>query len=87
MANCRVDMDLILLDRRGRIVALHRMKKEPPRVTRESQQAYERRLKRYSSHRPAQFAIELKAGSIDELKAQEGQRIEMDVDRLAGVAQ
>jgi hypothetical protein len=86
MANCRCDMDLIFLDRLGRIVALHKMKKEPPRGAHEGQASYERRLKRYSSRRPAQFAIELRAGSIDDLKLKEGDRIDLPAARLIGAA-
>ena len=82
MKNCLVDIDLVYLDGRGRIVSLHKMKKEPPRSENESVIDYERRLKRYPSQRPAQFIIELKAGSIDRVKAKVGETIELDLPKL-----
>jgi hypothetical protein len=86
MANCLVDIDLAFIDRQGRIVRLHKMKAEPPRREGESEGMYEARLKRYSSVRPARFAIELRAGSIDRLELEAGRRLELDVDRLARLA-
>ncbi|MEE9130258.1 MAG: DUF192 domain-containing protein [Phycisphaerales bacterium] len=82
MKNCLVDIDLLYLDGRGRIVSIHKMKKEPPRGENEPVVEYERRLKRYPSRRPAQFIIELKAGSIDRLKPKVGQTIELDLPKL-----
>ena len=82
MKNCLVDIDLLYLDGRGRIVSMHKMKKEPPRGENEPVIDYERRLKRYPSRRAAQFIIELKAGSIDRLKPKVGQTIELDLPRL-----
>jgi uncharacterized protein len=86
MVNCVVDIDLIFLDAAGRITALHEMKVETPKRETESQSQYERRMKSYESRRPAQFAIELKAGSIARLKLKLGDKIEMDVKRLAKLA-
>ncbi len=82
MKNCLVDIDLLYLDGRGRIVSMHKMKKEPPRGENESAFDYERRMKRYPSRRPAQFIIELKPGSIDRLKPKVGQTIELDRPKL-----
>ncbi len=45
MKDCLIDMDLLMLDARGRIIRLHKMKREPPRQEDESVFAYERRLK------------------------------------------
>lgn len=87
MANCKVDIDILFLDAKGKIVALHRMKAEPLRGEYESETAYHARLKRYSSRRAAQFAIELKAGTIDRLELKVGQIIEMDYDRLKQLAE
>ncbi len=86
MKDCLIDMDLIMLDARGRIIRLHTMKREPPRQEDESVFAYERRLKDYSSQRPMQFAIELKAGSIDRLKLETGRTIPLDLRRLKKMA-
>lgn len=86
MKDCLVDMDILFLDSRGRIVRTHQMKTEPPRQPLESVRGYERRLKLYGSSRPAQFAVELKAGSIDRLKLEPGQTIELDTVRLRKLA-
>lgn len=82
MKNCLVDIDILYLDGRGRIVSMHKMKKEPPRDENEPVVEYERRLKRYSSRRPAQFIIELKPGSIDRLKPKVAETIELDLPKL-----
>ncbi len=86
MKDCLIDMDLIMLDARGRIIRLHKMKREPPRQEDESVFAYERRLKDYSSNRRMQFAIELEAGSIDRLKLETGRTIRLDLRRLRKMA-
>ena len=82
MAYCLIDIDLIFLDSESRIVALHEMSAEPPRRTDESEAAYSRRLPRYRSLQPAQYAIELKAGSIRRLGLRVGQRIDADISAL-----
>jgi uncharacterized membrane protein (UPF0127 family) len=86
MKNCLVDIDLLYLGSKGRIVGCHKMKKEPPRREDETEAAYEWRLKSYRSRRPAQFVIELKAGSIDRLKIKPGQTIKLDYSRLRKIA-
>ncbi len=82
MKDCRFDIDVMFLDDRGRITAVHRMKKQPPRADDESVAAYEDRLKHYPSRGPARFVIELKTGSIDRLKVKPGQTIKLDLSRL-----
>ena len=82
MKDCLVDIDVMFLDSRGRIVAVHRMKTEPPQGPKESILAYEGRLKLYASTRPTRIAIELKTGSIDRLKLDTGQLIKLDLVRL-----
>jgi uncharacterized membrane protein (UPF0127 family) len=86
MKNCRVDIDLLYLGSKGRIVRVHRMKKEPPRREDETEWQYEWRLKSYPSRRPAQYVIELKAGTIDRLKLRRGQTIELDRAKLRKIA-
>jgi hypothetical protein len=86
MKDCLVDIDLAFLDERGRIVSLHRMLVEPPRRSYESNLSYERRLRGYPSRRRCQFAIELRAGSIESLHLQVGQAIELDRERLRKLA-
>jgi len=82
MKNCLIDIDILYLDSRGRIVSMHQMKKEPPRGQHETMFDYDRRLKRYPSGRSSQFIIELKPGSIDRLKLKVGQTIELDLPKL-----
>lgn len=82
MKNCITDIDLIFLDHRGRIVALHEMEAEPAREPDESETAYEQRLKHYYSRWPAQFAIELRKGTLDRLDLKIGGLIELDLKRL-----
>ena len=67
MRDCPVPIDIIFLDPGGRITAMHEMKVEPegpPWV-------------RYSSRYPAQFAIELAGGTLDDLQLRLGQRVEL----------
>lgn len=82
MADCVIDIDALFVDAAGTIVATHAMKTEPPQRETERRAAYEARLKRYSSKQPAHFAIELKAGTIERLKINAGQKVEMDAGRL-----
>ena len=86
MANCLIDIDLIFLDGRGRITALHRMKAEPPRREDEDMADYESRMKPHWSGNAAQFAIELQAGSLDRLDLKLEERIELDLPRLKALA-
>ncbi|UCD74022.1 MAG: DUF192 domain-containing protein [Phycisphaerales bacterium] len=86
MGNCFIDIDLIFLDGRGRITALHRMKKARPQEEGESDFAYQQRLPSYWSNYPAQFAIELRAGWLDRLNLHIDDSIELDLDRLKALA-
>jgi uncharacterized membrane protein (UPF0127 family) len=84
MAYCLVDIDVIFLDPQGRITALHQMKAEAPQQSDESRGAYERRLHQvqYWSGFPAQFAIELRGGTLDRLDVEVDDKIALDLDRL-----
>jgi len=86
MKNCLIDIDVVFLDARGRIVRTHAMKAEPLRRHGEPEAEYETRLHNYSSGRIAQFGIELPAGDIKRLKLEPGQWIEMDLPRLKALA-
>ena len=86
MYECLIDIDILYLDSRGRIVSGYAMKKEAPRGERETQGQYEGRLKRYPSKRWAQYVIELKAGTIKKLKLKAGQTITLDFRRLSRLA-
>jgi uncharacterized membrane protein (UPF0127 family) len=87
MEDCLVDIDVIYLDAQGRVTAAHTMKVEPPRRSTETEAAYQRRLRKYPSVYPAQFAIELKAGTIDRLGIGIDRKIELDLPRLKAMAQ
>ncbi|MFZ4574336.1 MAG: DUF192 domain-containing protein [Phycisphaerales bacterium] len=96
MRDCPVDIDIIYLDKTGRIVAMHEMKAETPRTDEEkplsggpgvpdwakTNNKYEQRLKRYPSKFPAQFVIELKGGTISQLKLKNGDKIDVDTKGL-----
>ncbi len=86
MYDCLIDIDVAFLDQKGRIVAMHRMKREAPRRASEYQDMYQRRLKRYTSLRPARYALELPPGELTRLKLQIGQTIHLpksELDKLA----
>ncbi|MCH8823768.1 MAG: DUF192 domain-containing protein [Planctomycetes bacterium] len=82
MKNCLTDMDIIYLDRTGKIVAMHEMKKEPVKREDETQSQYENRLKSYPSKKLARYVIELKPGSNIRLKLKEGDKIKLDLLKL-----
>ncbi|MHC4414509.1 MAG: DUF192 domain-containing protein [Planctomycetota bacterium] len=86
MADCVVDIDIVFLDPQGRVTATHRMKVEAPRRLNESEIEYLSRLAGYSSIYPAQFAIELRAGTLDRLSLRLDDKIEMDLRRLKAMA-
>jgi uncharacterized protein len=77
MRDCKIDMDIVFLDRSGRVVAGHRMKAEPPRAAHESEEQYGMRLRKYPSLAPARFAIELRAGSLSTLGLSVGSLIDV----------
>ena len=72
MKDCLIPMDIVFIDRRGSIVAMHRMRTQPPRGDRESLADYHARLPGYSSRRPARYALEIPAGDIKVLGLQVG---------------
>ena len=75
MRRCLVPIDLLFLDAGRRVIAMHQMQVEPYDTS-------EKKLKRYGSQWPAQFAIELKGGTIDLLGIHVGQSIDLPVDEL-----
>jgi len=89
MRDCLTSIDIIYLDGTGRITATHHMETEPLRQEGESQAAYERRLRRYSSRGASQFVIELAGGQLKTFDPplQRGERIELDTERLAELAE
>lgn len=87
MRDCLIDIDIIFLDKAGRITAMHHMPIEEPKLDTESARAYELRLKKYSSRFNAQYAIELVGGKLESLNLEEGQQIEFDVEYLQSITQ
>ena len=77
MRDCLVDIDIVFLDRSGRVVAAHRMRAEPARQPHESAEQYLLRLRHYPSLAPARFAVELRAGSLSQLGLSVGSRVDV----------
>ena len=77
MKNCLTDIDIAFLDRRGVVVATHRMRAEPLRRPDETEPAYEARLRHYASRAPARFAVELRAGSLERLGLDPGDSVDV----------
>ncbi len=86
MGYCLVDIDIMFLDPNGRVTAIHTMKTEAPRKEDESESAYSARLAGYPSVYAAQFAIELRAGSIERLGVNVDDKIKLDLARLKAMA-
>jgi len=86
MKNCTIDIDVMFLNSRGRVVAMHEMKAEEPRGEKESIFAYEQRLTLYRSKRAAQYAVELRSGMIKSLEVEVGDEIVFDRATLAKLA-
>ena len=82
MGHCLTDMDIIYLDSGGHVTATYTMRVEPPMGVDESEAAYQTRLASYSSRSPAQFVIEVPAGTVERLGIEREERIALD---LAGL--
>ncbi|MFG0330479.1 MAG: DUF192 domain-containing protein [Phycisphaerales bacterium] len=90
MKNCLIDLDILYVDRTGRIVSSYTMKAEPPQRDDETEAEYEARMRRdgsYPSNGKARYVIEIKAGRIDELGLKDGQKLDLDLDRLKKLAE
>ncbi|MBR0458493.1 MAG: DUF192 domain-containing protein [Victivallales bacterium] len=83
MMDTWIPLDVVYLDERGVVVAIHTMPPEP-RKANEDDESYCRRLKTYSSVKPAIAALELNAGTAESLGLQVGDTIDL---RLADLAQ
>lgn len=86
MGHCLIDIDVMFLNEAGRVVAVHAMTAEPPQGPNESDAAYRDRMPDYPSGAPAQFAIELRSGTIERLGIEIGDRIDLDFRRLKELA-
>ncbi len=82
MLDCLVDMDVAFLDRRGTVLAIHRMTREAPRTDGETTTAYRARLARYSSLRAARYALELASGEMTRLDIKVGERLPLPTRAL-----
>lgn len=76
MRRCLVPINLAFLSDEGEIVWMHAMQVEP------KPNAPDYQLKRYKSHHPARFAIEVRDGTLRRLGLQQGDRIELPLDDL-----
>ncbi len=83
MANCLIDMDILFLDARGRIVAMHEMKAQPLRGLNETEVAYHARLPRYTSGKVAQYALEIQSGMAGKIDVELGDQVLFDRARIA----
>lgn len=79
MKNCLISLDVIYLDRQGRVVKIRQMEPPPPNTD-------DRDLPFYSSQWPAQFAIELNIGASGKLGVKEGDKIDLPLERLKQLA-
>lgn len=82
MGWCLTDIDILYLDERARVTAMHQMKAEPPQKPGETEEVYRARLPQYPSRLPAQFVIELAGGTLDRLDVAVGDTIPIDVEAL-----
>lgn len=101
MRDCPIPIDIIYLNGAGQVVSFHKMTPDEPRKPEElkntapflgapewawTNPAYEARLKKYPSKFAAQFVIELKGGTLDDLKLKAADKVDLDVARLKKVA-
>ena len=90
MRDCPIGIDILYLDKSGRVVTTYAMVPEAKRDPAKGEgtpadannPAYNSRLKQYTSRYPYNFVIELKEGSLEKLKVKEGDQIEFDRDDL-----
>jgi len=86
MKNCLFNIDLIFLDSRGTITAVHSMKTENQKYESETQFEYENRLNHYWSNGPARFAMEFKEGTNDKFGLKVNDKLNLDLNYLKSLA-
>ena len=86
MKNCLFNIDLIFLDSRGTITAVHSMQTEDPKSELESEFMYENRLNHYWSNGPARFAMEFQEGTNDRLGFKVNDKVDLDLTYLKSLA-
>ncbi len=79
MKNCLVPIDVIFINPKGMITAIHEMQPPEPDIPDDE-------LTRYSSKLPAQFVIELRGGMAAELGLTAGSRVKLPIDELLKLA-
>jgi uncharacterized membrane protein (UPF0127 family) len=102
MRDCPIPIDIVYVDATGRITAMHAMQPEPERTEAEKvlgpenapawgriNEAYESRLKKYSSKHDAIVVIEIKGGTLNlegsnpkGLNLKVGQKLDLDMAEL-----
>ena len=82
MVDCVMDIDIAFTDPLGFVTAVHTMPKEPPQAQGETRDDYYKRLPRYPSMGPAQFALEVAPGTLAKLGVKRGSRLEFDRNSL-----
>jgi uncharacterized membrane protein (UPF0127 family) len=75
MKDCLVALDIVFMDGRGWITAVHTMPAPEPGTP-------DSKLPLFSSRRPAQFAIELAEGEAGRLGLKPDMRVDLPLDRL-----
>lgn len=78
MRHCPIPIDIVYLDRSGRVVAEHAMLPEEPQGEGESDRDYELRLKRYPSRFSVPVVLEFAGGTNQRLGIEEGDVIQID---------
>lgn len=86
MRDCFADIDIAFLDAGGKVLSLHAMTVEEPRREGETENAYNRRLKRYPSRYRASFALETAGGTWARMGVHVGDQIAFDTARLKSLA-
>ena len=86
MKNCLFNIDLIFLDSRGTITAVHSMQTEDPKSELESEFVYENRLNHYWSNGPARFAMEFQEGTNERLGFKVNEKLDLDLTYLKSLA-
>lgn len=82
MRDCPAAIDIAFLDNAGKVIAMYEMPPEPPKRPDESMDAYEMRLKRYSSRAPCQLVVEVAGGTLRSLGVKEGDTFKLDIEGL-----
>ncbi|MCA9279446.1 MAG: DUF192 domain-containing protein [Phycisphaeraceae bacterium] len=87
MRHCPIDIDIMYLDSRGKILTMHEMTVEEPQREGESDAEYNARLKRYPSRfSNVQFVIELRGGRMAEIGVKVGDQVTLDTGKLKDLA-